>query len=260
MILRRITEHVKTQNWFAVGIDFLIVVIGVFIGIQVSNWNENRALDRQSDLFSERLIADLREEAWGYKFIIEYYDDVLKHAGIALAILEGRQSASDEELLISAYRATQFNEAYRRRATFDELTSTGNMGLIHDPELRLTAVRVYTAPFFENLSDEGMNSRYREAFRMVVPIDVQNALTEKCGDKIVDIGDFDAIKDSIDYECSSGLSVQALAEAANSLRSNEMLVGLLRLRITNINTVLSTMVSSNPEITSGLESVTGVKL
>ena len=42
MRLRRITEHVKTQNWFAVGLDFVIVVGGVFIGIQVSNWNEAR--------------------------------------------------------------------------------------------------------------------------------------------------------------------------------------------------------------------------
>ena len=29
MILRRITEHVKAQNWFAVGLDFFIVVVGV---------------------------------------------------------------------------------------------------------------------------------------------------------------------------------------------------------------------------------------
>ena len=35
MILRRVTEHVKAQNWFAVAIDFVIVVVGVFIGIQV---------------------------------------------------------------------------------------------------------------------------------------------------------------------------------------------------------------------------------
>jgi len=42
MILRRVTEHVKAQNWLAVGIDFLIVVVGVFIGIQVANWNEGR--------------------------------------------------------------------------------------------------------------------------------------------------------------------------------------------------------------------------
>lgn len=42
MLLRRISSHVNEQNWFAVGIDFVIVVVGVFIGIQVSNWNESQ--------------------------------------------------------------------------------------------------------------------------------------------------------------------------------------------------------------------------
>ena len=40
MLLRRITEHIKAQNWTAVALDFVIVVIGVFMGIQVSNWND----------------------------------------------------------------------------------------------------------------------------------------------------------------------------------------------------------------------------
>ncbi len=42
MILRRITEHVKAQNWFAVALDFLIVVLGVFVATQVANWNAAR--------------------------------------------------------------------------------------------------------------------------------------------------------------------------------------------------------------------------
>ena len=46
MILRRVVEHVKSQNWFAVTLDFFIVVIGVFIGIEVANWNQARQ-DRQ---------------------------------------------------------------------------------------------------------------------------------------------------------------------------------------------------------------------
>ena len=40
MILRRVAEHVQAQNWFAVALDFLIVVVGVFVGIEVANWNE----------------------------------------------------------------------------------------------------------------------------------------------------------------------------------------------------------------------------
>lgn len=39
MILRRLTEHVKAQNWFAVVLDFIIVVLGVFVAMQVANWN-----------------------------------------------------------------------------------------------------------------------------------------------------------------------------------------------------------------------------
>ena len=41
MLLRRVTEHVKSQNWFAVWLDFVIVVVGVFLGIQIGNWNED---------------------------------------------------------------------------------------------------------------------------------------------------------------------------------------------------------------------------
>lgn len=40
MILRRITQHVKGQNWFAVILDFIIVVVGILIAFQLTNWNE----------------------------------------------------------------------------------------------------------------------------------------------------------------------------------------------------------------------------
>ena len=42
MLLRRVMAHVKTQDWTAIVIDFVIVVAGVFVGIQVSNWNASR--------------------------------------------------------------------------------------------------------------------------------------------------------------------------------------------------------------------------
>ncbi|MBT8140934.1 MAG: hypothetical protein HKN88_06760 [Gammaproteobacteria bacterium] len=43
MLFRRVKQHIQNENWFAVFIDFLIVVIGVYIGIQLGNWNEARA-------------------------------------------------------------------------------------------------------------------------------------------------------------------------------------------------------------------------
>jgi hypothetical protein len=34
MILRRFTEHVKQQNWFPVWLDLVVVVAGIYIGLQ----------------------------------------------------------------------------------------------------------------------------------------------------------------------------------------------------------------------------------
>lgn len=62
MILRRITAHVKTQNWFAVGLDFVIVVMGVFIGIQVSNWNASRVDRSNETLYLGYLAEDLQSD------------------------------------------------------------------------------------------------------------------------------------------------------------------------------------------------------
>ena len=59
MLLRRITKHVKDQNWFAIGIDFCIVVIGVFIGIQVANWNEARAERKLEIVYMKRLHQEI---------------------------------------------------------------------------------------------------------------------------------------------------------------------------------------------------------
>lgn len=60
MLLRRITQHMKNQNWFAVFLDFLIVVVGVFIGIQVANWNAERQIQNQENSLVERLYEEVK--------------------------------------------------------------------------------------------------------------------------------------------------------------------------------------------------------
>ena len=66
MLLRRIKTHVEKENWFAVGVDFVIVVIGVFIGIQVAYWNEARGVERDQRAMLVQLHNDLapRLEFW----------------------------------------------------------------------------------------------------------------------------------------------------------------------------------------------------
>ncbi len=53
MILRRIADAFRRQDWFTVFVETMIVVLGVFLGLQVNNWNAARA-----DRLAEREIID----------------------------------------------------------------------------------------------------------------------------------------------------------------------------------------------------------
>jgi len=42
MLLRRVTKHVKDQNWFAVLLDFIIVVLGIWFALLAGQWVDSR--------------------------------------------------------------------------------------------------------------------------------------------------------------------------------------------------------------------------
>ncbi|MGH8677811.1 MAG: DUF6090 family protein [Burkholderiales bacterium] len=255
MILRRVIEHVRHQQWTAIAIDFVIVVIGVFVGIQVSNWNEDRATQRKAAVFTEHLRADMVEEDWGYQFLIAYNHEVLANAEQAVAALDGTAPLADEALLVAAYRATQYKQRMRRRSTYDELISTGTIGLIGDRAVRDTAMRLYNMSTFDNLVREGLQSRYREAFRMTLPNPVQRALGKQCGDRFIRTGDMSAIHGILDYPCRTGLPPPVIADAAAALRANRDLVPYLRLRIADIDTRLVDLTGNNRELMANLRAI-----
>ena len=58
MILTRLQEAFRSQNWFAVAIEFTIVTAGVFLGIQFGNWNDLRAEAEREQLYLSRLEKD----------------------------------------------------------------------------------------------------------------------------------------------------------------------------------------------------------
>ena len=60
MLFRRIKAHIEKENWFAVFIDFLIVVVGILIAFQITNWNERR----EADVNLERAEAAIQAEVY----------------------------------------------------------------------------------------------------------------------------------------------------------------------------------------------------
>ncbi len=142
MILRRTTEHVKTQNWFAVGIDLLIVVIGVFIGIQVSNWNDSRKDESDARLFLMRLHEDIEQANVLSARLIERrlrYPDELRMMSDILF-----ERSAETELDAEGCRIIGSTHYYNinigNLPAIVELISSGRMTIIKDPNLRTALV------------------------------------------------------------------------------------------------------------------------
>ncbi|HET9485605.1 MAG TPA: hypothetical protein VFO79_16705 [Xanthomonadales bacterium] len=62
MILRRIVQGLKARDWAGVAIELLLVVLGVFIGIEVSNWNASRRERALEATYFERIAGDVRSD------------------------------------------------------------------------------------------------------------------------------------------------------------------------------------------------------
>jgi hypothetical protein len=160
MILRRIAEHVKAQNWFAVGIDFVIVVVGVFIGIQVSNWNAGRA-DRVSERhYLVQLRQDLKLVQVEVRDQIEFEQFQSRLASeIASEIIEPNAQA---ERRIGAGLSHLANRRTLKTTspTFVDLQSSGNLEIISDPDLRAAII----ACFFRTGRLEAAIDRNNQSF------------------------------------------------------------------------------------------------
>ena len=72
MILRKLAESIRQQNWFTVLVEILIVVIGIFVGLQVDDWNRTRIQLSEESEYLTRLSDDLNESIEGTKFDIAW--------------------------------------------------------------------------------------------------------------------------------------------------------------------------------------------
>ena len=144
MILRRITEHVKAQNWTAVALDFVIVVVGVFIGIQVSNWNAARQ-DRETEtLYLVRLaqeLSDMEPKAEAAFAEVSEINELIAQVRKYFATGEGGDSLNSAHCAAIS-RSHIFAGVIFYPPTIKELISTGRIVLVRDPDLR-TAILAF---------------------------------------------------------------------------------------------------------------------
>ncbi len=59
MILRRLAHNLREQNWTAIAIEFVLLVLGVFLGFQAQQWASERAERQLGHVHLARILNDL---------------------------------------------------------------------------------------------------------------------------------------------------------------------------------------------------------
>lgn len=184
MLLRRIIEHVKAQNWTAIAIDFVIVVVGVFVGIQVSNWNDDRQNDSRTQTYYKRLIEDLESERRGLVARLDYMAVAEKYGQFALETSNNPRAMATSKFLIAAYQASQIWMYSVQRATYDEILSSGVAEAIPDSNLRTQLANLFINA--ESLRQVIVaTTPYRQQVRLYLPNAIQSAIRKNCGDQFI---------------------------------------------------------------------------
>tara|TARA_R110000744_G_scaffold155305_3_gene270543 strand:- start:1755 stop:2495 length:741 start_codon:yes stop_codon:yes gene_type:complete len=147
MILRRVIAHVKNQEWTAIAIDFLIVVLGVFVATQVASWNETRKGKELEQQYLMRLhgeVSVLIEEQAG-----ESRDAVLRAERLqevtAYFNTYDQPGASPPDAIGPHCEAVIRSHIYAGDitlpTTISEMISTGQILLVSNDALKMQIVR-----------------------------------------------------------------------------------------------------------------------
>ena len=139
MILRRLADSIRRQDWFVVLLEIFIVVVGVFIGIEVANWNEARQAQQEEVKVFARLVTEAEQARVA---LTDYRDYHVNNAAQTVELVKLMQDelrcadfdgAREKHLLISVgdFPAPRFS-----LATAQELASSERLSLVQASEMQ----------------------------------------------------------------------------------------------------------------------------
>jgi hypothetical protein len=146
MLLRRFLSHVRSENWFAVFLDFAVVVVGLFIGLQLDTWWEAQ---RESRLESEYLL-EIKEDL---ELNRSRLDDTIARLEEILRSIQALHEAA--RLETPDLPASELNEKFRAIGSmpsfipvsraYSNLTGSGDLRLIQSRPLKNALADYYAA-------------------------------------------------------------------------------------------------------------------
>ena len=154
-ILGRLSKAVREQNWFAVGLEVVIVIVGVIIGFQVTAWGQARSNADREEILLRQVIADLDETERMVRDVAARIAIKDRANAQLIRAFSSSMVPPADSILQWRYDADTYYAATPTIGSLEALVSSGDLVLIRDPALR-SALTAYL-----DLTKRRIQSHYR---------------------------------------------------------------------------------------------------
>lgn len=251
MILQNLTRAIREQNWFAVVVEFLIVIAGVVIGFQIQGWNETRQERREAErtlvmIVDEMVLLDQLSDMFA-----QYYVTTTVYGEAALMGWNDPEVMSDSAFIVSAYQASQIVGGGNIREIRGTLLGSDAIRHIDDEDL-LQRLRRFFSGSEAYEYRERFDTDYRRNIRRAMPHGLQDIIRSECGDIRAQDANFIILPETCDVVFDPDVAL----ETATLLRSRTDLRDDLRWHLASSETGLfdnQTRRNSNQELVAAIE-------
>ena len=252
MIFKRAVAKLRGQDWAAISIELIIVILGVFIGIQFSNWNATRL----QKLETQRMLSQLGPQ---FDFLQSffnaarpYYRTTRAYTEVAIRGWHNDPSVSDRDFVIAAYQASQIFVMGFNSSSLSSTLGVDRLKDIDDPQLR-SDLSYLMFQDYSQVDLGAVDTPYRRNVRRIIPLAVQDEIRAKCDDKFPS----SPLIAVLPARCDIDLSPAEATEAARLLRAHPELMQDLQWHTDAIINFLTTVNQLDREIIQVRKQISG---
>jgi len=144
VILQNLSKAVREQNYYAVALEFVIVIAGVVIGFQIQGWAQEREIAARETQYLHELLADMR----GMIRYMEQLNELRDYETDLGEAVEVLRSCPADETEWSRVRRTLALHRIRTAAfvidgAYEEMLASGALARLEDAELKAQIKRSY---------------------------------------------------------------------------------------------------------------------
>ncbi len=185
--------QLRDRDWLSIILEVGIVIAGILIALQLDNWNQERQAKAMADVWRAAIIEDLRATQRSLVERINYYEQAMDFAEVALPAMLASQPVSPEEgweIVLGAFQAGQIWPLRISGATYEEVQAAGMLDSIGTRSVMTKLTNYYEVSAFDVDVIAGRSPPYRDMVRERMPWPLQKHIwNSTCQSESINDGD-----------------------------------------------------------------------